>query len=566
MSPIRAPAIAVLERLGLVEALLVARDHAANILDPLQRAGALRTYGELLDRNADLLLAHHDGVWEIARRDDRLIVRDVMADNLHLVVSALERQAIPCVMVPIRSPNRHRVIVPSVHRRAALDALARTGDPAVHLYIDDADLAPRHRRVALGRGLPPSARARALRRPVWRVYVNRADVHGRTVLGHLHGCEVEFWSESPDVGERGVSPLVAERWNKSVADLPPDVAPTGAAEIGDRPAPILREFGTAPHFDDVTFPIDVVYTWVDGSDPAWLERKNTVLRTLNLHTIHPDAHDASRYRSRDELKYSLRSVAMFADFVRHVYIVTDDQVPTWLNTENPRVTVVSHKQIFGPTGTLPTFNSHAIEACLHHIDGLSEHYLYLNDDFMFGRRVRPDTFFLSNGLAKFFPSSALIGLDEADGVARSVDVAARNSRALVQRRFDRVAHQKMKHAPYPQRRSVLYAAEKEFADEFARTMSAQIRSRTDLPVASSFSHYYGYMTGSAVPGDVAARYVELSAPDFERRLRGLLDSRSVDTICINDAAHPHTPDIARRERRLHEFLDTYWPVRSEFER
>lgn len=566
MSMVRSIAVTALKRAGLVESVLAARDRAGATLAPLQRSIARRSHGPLLAGDPDLLLAYHDGAWEVARRDERLIVREVMADNLDLTVSALERHGIPCLVIPTPSPNRHRVAVPAIHRRAALDALTRTGDPAAHLYIDD-DLAPRRRRSTLGPGLAARTRARALRSGLWRVYVNRADPQGRTVLGHLHGCEIEFWSESQEPAARGgARPLVPQRWNKKVAELPPDVAADGTVDIRGRAHPTLRDLTAAPHFDDITFPIDVVYTWVDGSDPAWLERKNAVLRELNLETVHPDAHDESRYRSRDELKYSLRSIAMYADFVRHVYIVTDDQTPEWLDTDNPRVTVVPHKQILGSRGKLPTFNSHAIEARLHHIDGLAEHYLYLNDDFLFCRRVPPETFFLSNGLSRFFPSTALIGLGDTPAIVRSVDVAAMNSRALLHRHFGRLTHQKMKHAPYAQRRSVLLEAEEVFAEEFDTTASNQIRSPSDIPVASAFSHYYAYLTGRAVPGDIAARYVELSAVDFDRRLREVGGRRTADTLCINDARLDHTPDVEGRERRLQEFLDTCWPVKSEFER
>ena len=563
MSALLATVITTLRRAGLIESVLAARDQAADVLQPLRRNLARRRYGLLLARYDGLLLAHSDGAWEVARRDDHLVVRDVMADNLDRVVGALERRGVPCFVVPIPSPNRYRVGVPAAHRRAALDALAAISDPAVHLYLDDPTLAPRHRRIALGVGVTARARARALQRPLWRIYVNHADAQGLTVLGHLHGCEVEFWSSAGSSG--GAGSLVAERWNKKAVEVPADVPAGAELEIAGRGYPTLPEFTAAPHFDDITFPIDVVYTWVDGSDPAWLERKNAVLRDLNLATVHPDAHDASRYRSRDELRYSLRSIAMFADFVHRIYIVTDDQTPPWLNTDHPQVTVVSHKEIFGTAGRLPTFNSHAIEARLHHIDGLAEHYLYLNDDFLFCRRVLPDTFFLSNGQSRFFLSTALIGRDDGSGIARSVDAAGQRSRALVERHFGRVTHQKMKHAPYAQRRSVLLEAEEAFAEEFAATSASQIRSPTDVPVASSFSHYYAYLTGRAVPGDIAARYVELSSEDFDRRLRDLERRRNADTLCINDAATRHTPDVAGRERRLQEFLDRYWPVKSPFE-
>lgn len=51
---------------------------------------------------------------------------------------------------------------------------------------------------------------------------------------------------------------------------------------------------------------------------------------------------ASRFEDNEELRYSLRSVEKHAPWVRHIFIVTNGQIPSWLNLDNPRVTVVSH--------------------------------------------------------------------------------------------------------------------------------------------------------------------------------------------------------------------------------
>ena len=129
--------------------------------------------------------------------------------------------------------------------------------------------------------------------------------------------------------------------------------------------------------------------------------------------LHALAANESRFASRDELRYSLRSLDMYADWVRHVYLVTDDQVPVWLDTDATRGSPwSSHRELFGDRGRLPTFNSHAIESQLHHIQGLAEQYLYLNDDVFFGRPLSPSLFFHGNGLAIFFLSGAKIGLGD----------------------------------------------------------------------------------------------------------------------------------------------------------
>lgn len=102
---------------------------------------------------------------------------------------------------------------------------------------------------------------------------------------------------------------------------------------------------------------------------------------------------ASRFEDNEELRYSLRSVERHAPWVRHIFIVTNGQIPSWLNLDNPRVTVVTHQDIFLNNSHLPTFSSPAIETHIHRIPGLSQKFIYLNDDVMFGKDVWPDDFY-----------------------------------------------------------------------------------------------------------------------------------------------------------------------------
>ncbi|KAK3558254.1 hypothetical protein QTP86_013948 [Hemibagrus guttatus] len=102
---------------------------------------------------------------------------------------------------------------------------------------------------------------------------------------------------------------------------------------------------------------------------------------------------ASRFEDNEELRYSLRSVERHAPWVRHIFIVTNGQIPSWLNLDNPRVTVVTHEDIFQNQSHLPTFSSPAIETHIHRIPGLSQKFIYLNDDVLFGKDVWPDDFY-----------------------------------------------------------------------------------------------------------------------------------------------------------------------------
>ncbi|XP_012264034.2 N-acetylglucosamine-1-phosphotransferase subunits alpha/beta isoform X2 [Athalia rosae] len=118
-------------------------------------------------------------------------------------------------------------------------------------------------------------------------------------------------------------------------------------------------------------PIDVVYTWVNGSDPTF------------LHSLQ-------------------KSLEMYAPWVRHVYIVTNGQIPSWLDMDNPRLTLITHEDIFLDHKDLPTFSSPAIESHIHRIPGLSDKFLYFNDDVLLGAEIWPEDFVTKAGGQKVY--------------------------------------------------------------------------------------------------------------------------------------------------------------------
>ncbi|XP_053209635.1 N-acetylglucosamine-1-phosphotransferase subunits alpha/beta-like isoform X2 [Panonychus citri] len=103
--------------------------------------------------------------------------------------------------------------------------------------------------------------------------------------------------------------------------------------------------------------------------------------------------NVNRFADNDEFKYSLRSVEKFSPWIRNVYLVTNGQIPDWLDVNNPRLRLITHEDIFPNKSDLPTFNSVAIEIHLHRIPGLSEKFLYFNDDIMLGKPVYLEDFY-----------------------------------------------------------------------------------------------------------------------------------------------------------------------------
>ena len=137
--------------------------------------------------------------------------------------------------------------------------------------------------------------------------------------------------------------------------------------------------------------IDFVIMWVDGSDPAWLEEKNKYLEK-KIDT----SNAINRYRDMGLLKYWFRGVERFAPWVNKIHFVTWGHIPSWLNTNNPKLNVVKHED-FIPKKYLPVFNANAIEIHLHRIKGLTEKFVYFNDDTFLINSLKQN-FFFRNGL------------------------------------------------------------------------------------------------------------------------------------------------------------------------
>lgn len=197
-------------------------------------------------------------------------------------------------------------------------------------------------------------------------------------------------------------------------------------------------------------PIDVVYTWVNGSDPRLAAQlaqympspspSNTPTYTATTVSVGGGSAEeaaSSRFRDNHELMYSLRSLEKYAPWIRHIYLVTNGQVrgwcvcmpllgcgqaavnglvchlegiqplpscsvchrcplcpqvPSWLDTTHPRLSVVTHSDIFPNKSHLPVFSSPAIETHLHRIPGLSRFFVYFNDDVFLGSDTWPEDF------------------------------------------------------------------------------------------------------------------------------------------------------------------------------
>ena len=131
--------------------------------------------------------------------------------------------------------------------------------------------------------------------------------------------------------------------------------------------------------------IDFVVTWVDGNDPAWR-------KLYNQYRPEKPLSDEARFREWDIFRYWFRAVERYAPWVNKVFLTTNGTFPEWINEECPKLVLVRHEDYI-PHEYLPTFNSTTIEMHMHRIKGLSQHFVYFNDDIFLNHPVSPDYFF-----------------------------------------------------------------------------------------------------------------------------------------------------------------------------
>lgn len=136
--------------------------------------------------------------------------------------------------------------------------------------------------------------------------------------------------------------------------------------------------------------IDVVITWVDGDNPTLKQKRDRYKKTEDVAS---DAISSTRFASNNEIYYNIASILKYVPFCRHIYVVTDQQQPEFIDEffdqnicAKDKIRIIDHKDIFsGYEQFLPTFNTRSIETMLWNISELSNYFIYMNDDFFFNQ-------------------------------------------------------------------------------------------------------------------------------------------------------------------------------------
>ena len=332
-----------------------------------------------------------------------------------------------------------------------------------------------------------------------------------------------------------------------------------------------------------TIPIDIVYLWVDGNDPAWRRKRRAAANLLGVgqrEAMGVHGNVEGRFRDNDELRYSLRALDRFFPAHGHVYLVTDDQTPAWL-LPSDRLTVVDHRSLI-PAASLPTFDSSHIESYIHRIPNLSERFFYLNDDVFFGAPVKLADWFWDGGVYAAWSDEPEVADGPLQRDADSMDNASRLSKQWLSQAFAAPApaglpllpriepyehtFSTFAHSPRPMLRSVLFHLEQLAPELFDRVRSTVFRTWDKPTIVADFVIRWALAHGLARIRAHTHLHVSTGDADVGYQL-DLLASLvgAVDFFCINDTtdnAGPQDPRLAQVRASLQQLF----PRASRFER
>lgn len=322
--------------------------------------------------------------------------------------------------------------------------------------------------------------------------------------------------------------------------------------------------------------IDFVVTWVDGSDPKWVKKRNSYAPKSN------QLNGNDRYRDYGTFKYWFRSVEKYAPWVHKIYLITDDQVPDWLRKDNKKIEIVDHKDYINER-YLPTFNSNAIELSIGNIKSLSNQFVLFNDDCFFNAPVKPTDYF-ENGLPKdigvFMP---VYPHEEFDHIILNNVIPINqnfNKHSMVKKNFFKyfnfrygrglasnildVSYPKVTgiynpHLPMPYIKSEYNFVLQENQELQEKTLSH--RFRTSMDISHWLVRYWRIMQGKFSPQSInfGKRY-KLS--EIDRVISDVKKSKH-KCICVNDEYIDNYDEVIKR---LSECFEKQFPQKSSFEK
>ena len=315
--------------------------------------------------------------------------------------------------------------------------------------------------------------------------------------------------------------------------------------------------------------IDLVYLWCNLDDPNFKQRKESFLKGQ---IIDKEANNVCRFTDNGELKYSLRSVELYAPWVNKIYIVTDNQIPNWLNLDNPKIEIINQNDIL-PQSAIPCFNSIAIEHSIKNIPNLEEHFIYANDDMFFNLPTEPEFFFNKKGcpISRFRKK-------RKKRYYTIYEYALNNAENLIYKKFKINLNFEPHHNIDAYLKSEVINCYETFKSEIDKTINSHFRNKENVERAIYQKYFVAVKKGefkrvSKVDCKLnpIKRLINLIKKEYKkdsclifpqgRNIEETLNKFKPHLFCINDSEETTNED----RKYLKEFLQKKFPNKSNFE-
>ncbi len=308
-------------------------------------------------------------------------------------------------------------------------------------------------------------------------------------------------------------------------------------------------------------PIDIVYTYVDGNDPDFINtRKYISKKYYNPNNNTYDSNIIGRFNDRDELKYSLRSVDYYLNFYRNIYIVTNGKLPKWLNINHPRIKTIKHSDIPVLKDYLPTYNSHSIEANLHRIPGLSEKFLYFNDDVLITKKIDISDF-IKDGKIIIHSDNTLSYNGKNNTKKKGFDNAWSNSNKYLDYKYKPEKRYVYQHIPFLIDKNIINNLWNELPNELLQTTKNKFRSIHDYNIFQGLHTFTLYYNNFFSYPEYKISYY-LSSNNIHRFILQNFTKSKYKFICINDEGDE---DNLKTDLEYKNLLEEMYPIKSQFE-
>ena len=292
--------------------------------------------------------------------------------------------------------------------------------------------------------------------------------------------------------------------------------------------------------------MDIVITYVNGLDPLWQQEYSKQTNTPILE---------KRFRDWGTLKYLFRGIAVNMPYIQKIHLVVsgESQVPEWVNRD--KVNVVLHKDII-PADFLPTFNSNTIEMHLHNIAGLSEEFIYFNDDVFPMQPIKPTDFFIDGrGIIKM--SRHILALDMFKKICRNSDRVARKALGLK----PSLMFLRPQHTCAPMFRS----ENKELYDTVKEDILASLtRTRSNSNIAQYLFTNYVYLKGRIINKRQSKHQFSVGISSISSIHKFIINPKR-KLVCINDVKLPDERYKQMRAMLISTFNEKF-PCKSQYEK